>query len=177
MTFHGARLGFVAVIMAMAGLPFTDVSASAGTFRTVQTTQSLIGKTTASKGSDPTGTFCRATRALDKAAGKGLNSSVFEKDVSSGHWSAAQKIILAALGAETNVFTQFPALLSAVPSKVRSGLEIEMRAFRAEERSIENDTSVSQFTSTSRTFGSSKSEIAAAKTIDTYTLATCGAHS
>jgi hypothetical protein len=158
MVFHGSKVAFGAALVSVAALLMAAAPASASQ--------------DASKGSDPGAAICKVDTAFSKAAEK--QAAQETKDIESGNWPGAKKIILADFKSESSELNKYQGVINSLPANIKAAEEVEIKALPALLKSFEKVNSFTQFQSLGATLGLSPKAQAASKVVGNYTTAICG---
>jgi len=157
MVLHGSRVAFGAALASVAALLVAVVPASAGQD---------------AKGSDPGAAICKVDTAFSKTAEK--QAAQETKDIESGNWPAAKKIILADYKSESSELNKYQGVINSLPANVKAAEEVVVKALPALVKSFLKVNSLSQFEALGATLGLSPKAQAASKVVGNYTTALCG---
>jgi hypothetical protein len=159
MDFHGSRIALGAALLSVAALLVAAAPASAG-------------QEASSKGSDPGAAICKVDTAFSKAATK--QGALEAKDIESGNWAGAKKIILADFKSESSELNKYQGVLNSLPANIKAAEEVEIKALPALVKSFEKINSLTEFESLGATLGLTPKAQAASKVVATYTTGICG---
>jgi hypothetical protein len=125
-------------------------------------------------GTNKGGSFCQLEAATEKDEESALETAA-TKAMLANNWPAAQKDLLQIDQETSPLENEFIAALSSAPANVQAAVKEVLKFIPAEEKDIQNATSVSQFESSVEALTASGTPFGnAAKVLAAYQTAQCG---
>jgi tetrahydromethanopterin S-methyltransferase subunit H len=167
MKIHRARLGLGAAVFGAALAMAPAIPAWAGVHKSSSGTSAK-----SSKGSDPNGSFCRLEKSVLSDENSKVETAATNAMVA-GNWTVAQKDLIAIDKQTGKLETAFISTLSKAPKNVKSAAAKIIKIVPAEEKAVEDSTSVSQFEQEEEAVTNSSFN-SAAKVLQTWDVSQCG---